>query len=94
MNGHLKTKYPHITIPCPDKKIITKFNSRKLKKLYQWNIDQAVSVAKQRGDWWNQMFFENMSADNLSPADLDMISFYLFGTTGGISFKECHDNNN
>lgn len=92
MTGLLKTKYPNISIPCPDKSIITKFSNRKLKKLYQWNIDQALSVARQRNDRWNEMFFESMSADNMSTADMDRINFYLFGSTEGISLKPCHGN--
>lgn len=75
-NGKLYTATDR-EIPLPPKmsKRITKADT---KKFNQWLIDQALAEAKARGDDWNYDRFSYEKADNLPPASMDDLNYYLF----------------
>lgn len=49
------------------------------KRIDKWLFENAVDEARARGDRFNLRAHENVSLDNVAPADRDMAEMYLFG---------------
>lgn len=58
-----------------------------IKRVQSWLIENAIEEAKSKGDEFNGLTFSNMKAGKLSPADMDMLNDYLFGSELGATAK-------
>ncbi|MES3674452.1 DEAD/DEAH box helicase family protein [Halomonas elongata] len=68
------------TTPFPKVDVSTERKARNTRRRAdQWLIDNAQAEARSRGDNFNLRQFEQLRADNMSPADQESAEMYLFG---------------